>query len=144
MIRAYGGNTYDFYKPAVLSLLAQGMDSKCLAAAGRCIRSTPRMFMNAAPPEAGCSSVINCVTWRSDACDEFGRELGTFLDPIRDTLFESTPRCIDCPGLIGITRNNIPPENQLYNESLFRMPQCLPFRLDSGRMITSPKELHGY
>ena len=144
VMRAYGGNTYDFYKPAVLSLLAQGMDSKCLAAAGRCIRSTPNSFMTAAPPEAGCWNVIDCVTWRSHACDEFGVELRVFLDPLRDTLFQSTPRCIDCPGLIGVTRNNIPPENPLYNESLFRVPQCLPYRLDSGRMITMPKELHGF
>ena len=144
VIRAYGGNTYDFYKPAVLSLLSQGMNSNCLLAATRCIQSTPKKFLLATPPEAGCSTVINCVTWRSKACDDFGRELRVFLDPIRDTLYQSTPRCIDCPGLIGVSRNNIPPENALYNESVFRVPQCLPHRLNTGRLITTPKELHGY
>jgi hypothetical protein len=136
-IRAYGGYTFNQYAPAIEYLLStNGLDS-----ATACRNSLPKSFLSKNPPEAGCWGVIDCITWRHPACNAFGDLMRRALDTVRKEITQSVPRCVDCPGLIGVSRGNVPPENPFYPE-IKKFPQCLPHQTSNGTIISSPDMIY--
>ena len=130
---AYGGSSFEDMKPAVEFLLRNRAN---LSAASACRASLPKTFASLNPPERGCfSNLINCITWRSPACDTFQKLMQAAKEILRYKTSTSLPRCVDCPGLLGTVRNNIPPENPLREKGLRKIPQCLPYKLPNHEIL---------
>jgi hypothetical protein len=136
-IRAYGGHTYDQYRAAVEYLLRlPNLDS-----ATACRNSLPRAFLALDPPERGCTTVLDCTTWRHPDCTAFSDMMRQALNTIFPQILPSIPRCVDCPGLIGVSRGGVPPENPLYDQ-IRKFPQCLPHKLPNGTLLVSASSMY--
>ena len=94
------------------------------------------------PPEKGCSK-FDCPGWTNYAmCPQTMKML---TNAVSKSLYNSviqTPRCEDCPGLVGNFRETVPSTNK-WRSVLQKFPQCLPFRVNETYSIEDPLDLTG-
>lgn len=138
---AYGGDTYTSAKPSIDYLLKQPLE--VLKSAYDCFRTIPSKLRNLRPPELMCQgkSGIPCPEWRPPGCQNFSNLMYMSLSFQMNTSLIELPRCIDCPGLIGVVRNNVPLSNR-YAYNMTQFPQCIPHRLQDGTLIETAQQLY--
>lgn len=115
----------------------------------KCYNQLPENFRSAFtnldnPPEKACADgKLDCPAWTGYVkCPNTMKMLTTAVSKSLYNSVIQTPRCNDCPGLVGNFREVVPPTNK-WRTVFQKFPQCLPFRVNDTYSIEDPLDLTG-